>query len=75
MVKSTENVYYEIGPRASQRRVNHARGGKRHGKRRKLAGLYRTPLSPRDHPNVRADFRRARSCIERRNGICTATAR
>lgn len=67
--KPTENVYFEIGPRASQRRVNDARGGKRHGKRRDLAGLYRTPLTPRDHPNVSADFRRARSCIERRNGI------
>jgi hypothetical protein len=62
-------VRFEIGPRASERKISSARGGKEHGKRLDLGGIYRTPLTPRDHPNPRADFRIVRACIERRNGV------
>jgi hypothetical protein len=57
----------EIGPRAS---VSKTRRYKRErGYKVDLAGIYRTPLSPRDHPNVKADFRAVRARIERRNGV------
>ncbi len=37
--------------------------------KRDFAGIYRTPLSDRDNPNVLADFKAVRSRIERTNGV------
>jgi hypothetical protein len=57
----------EIGPNASTRKSRLFR--RERGYRVDLAGIYRTPLSPREHPDVKAHFRAVRSRIERRTGV------
>jgi hypothetical protein len=64
-------VRFEIGPRASERKISCSRGGKEHGKRRDLDGIYRTlvaPYPPRPPQSARR-LRIVGACIERRNGV------
>jgi hypothetical protein len=71
--KPDEIAYFAISPRQpaeAQRRARRQTRLQAPG----FAGLYRTPLSPCDQPNLRADVRRVRACIERRNGVLRGIA-
>ncbi len=67
--RDTDVVRVDFGPKLATYDVPLARGGRVVSFRRDLAGIYRTPLSPRENPNVLADFRAVRGRIERSNGV------
>jgi hypothetical protein len=67
--RDNEVARFEVGQHAKKGPFLGPRGGIEGGKNRKLSGLQRTPMSTREHPNVKADFRVVRALIERQNGV------
>jgi len=65
--RGAEMRLVEIGPHVSTHRSRRFKRERGYGQER--AGIYLTPLSPREHPNVKAHFRAVRARIERRNGV------
>ncbi len=64
-----EVVRADLGPTLPDDEWTSARGGRQISIKCDIAGIYRTPLSPRDHPEVLADYKAVRARIERKNGV------
>jgi hypothetical protein len=63
--RDLEVVRFEAGPRAQKGPFLGPRGGVEKGKKRRQSGFQRTPLSPREHPNVKRCHIRRGAAIKR----------